>query len=184
MNLRVCVCSVAQSCPSICNHMDCSPPGSSIHGIFQARILEWLPFPTSGDLGGSEVKASACNARDLGSIPGSGSSPGEGNGNPLQYSWLGESQGQRSLVGPSSQGRKELDTTEQFHFHFHFPDPRIKSASLAYPSLAGGFFTTVPPGKPVNLTLVHTKNKELNKKYQNNLPDRSCCCCCCCCCCC
>ena len=38
--------------------------------------------------GGSEVKASACNAGDLGSIPGSGSSPGEGNGNPLQYSCL------------------------------------------------------------------------------------------------
>ena len=41
-----------------------------------------------GFLGGSEVKASACNAGDLGSIPGSGSSPGEGNGNPLQYSCL------------------------------------------------------------------------------------------------
>ena len=38
--------------------------------------------------GGSEVKASACNARDLGSIPGLGRSPGEGNGNPLQYSCL------------------------------------------------------------------------------------------------
>ena len=36
--------------------------------------------------GGSEVKASACNAGDLGSILGSGRSPGEGNGNPLQYS--------------------------------------------------------------------------------------------------
>ena len=35
--------------------------------------------------GGSEVKASARNAGDLGSIPGSGRSPGEGNGNPLQY---------------------------------------------------------------------------------------------------
>ena len=35
--------------------------------------------------GGSEVKASACNAGDLGSIPGLGRSPGEGNGNPLQY---------------------------------------------------------------------------------------------------
>ena len=42
-----------------------------------------LGFP-----GGSEVKASACNAGDLGSIPGSGRSPGEGNGNPLQYSCL------------------------------------------------------------------------------------------------
>ena len=38
--------------------------------------------------GGSEVKASACNAGDLGSIPGSGRFPGEGNGNPLQYSCL------------------------------------------------------------------------------------------------
>ena len=33
---------VAQSCPTLCNPMDCSPPGSSVHGIFQARILEWV----------------------------------------------------------------------------------------------------------------------------------------------
>ena len=33
---------VAQSCPTLCDPMDCSPPGSSIHGIFQARILEWV----------------------------------------------------------------------------------------------------------------------------------------------
>ena len=39
-------------------------------------------------LGGSEGKASACNAGDLGLIPGSGRSPGEGNGNPLQNSCL------------------------------------------------------------------------------------------------
>ena len=38
--------------------------------------------------GGTEVKASACNVGDLGSIPGSGRSPGEENGNPLQYSYL------------------------------------------------------------------------------------------------
>ena len=38
--------------------------------------------------GGSEVKESACNEGDIGSIPGSGRSPGEGNGNPLQYSCL------------------------------------------------------------------------------------------------
>ena len=38
--------------------------------------------------GGSEGKVSACNAGDLGSIPGSGRSPGEGNGSPLQYSCL------------------------------------------------------------------------------------------------
>ena len=39
-------------------------------------------------IGGSDGKASACNAGDLGSIPGLGRSPGEGNGNPLQYSCL------------------------------------------------------------------------------------------------
>ena len=39
-------------------------------------------------IGGSEVKVAACNAGDLGSIPGLGRSPGEGNGNPLQYSCL------------------------------------------------------------------------------------------------
>ena len=42
----------------------------------------------AGFPGGSEVKASAFNAGDLGLIPGSGKSPGEGNGNPLQYSCL------------------------------------------------------------------------------------------------
>ena len=46
-------------------------------------------FQFSVDLiGGLEVKASACNAEDLSSIPGLGRSPGEGNGNPLQYSCL------------------------------------------------------------------------------------------------
>ena len=33
---------VALSCPTFCYPMDCSPPGSSVHGIFQARILEWV----------------------------------------------------------------------------------------------------------------------------------------------
>ena len=41
-----------------------------------------------GFTGGSEDKESACNVRDLGLIPGLGRSPGEGNGNPLQYSCL------------------------------------------------------------------------------------------------
>ena len=32
---------VTQSCPTLCGPMDCSPPGFSVHGIFQARVLEW-----------------------------------------------------------------------------------------------------------------------------------------------
>ena len=42
--------SVAQSCLTFCNSMDCNQPGSSVHGILQVRILEWvaIPFPTQG----------------------------------------------------------------------------------------------------------------------------------------
>ena len=66
---------VAKSCPSHCNPMDCSPPGSSVPGIFRQEYWSGLPFPSPGDL----------------------------------------------------------------------PDPGIEPAS---PALAGGFFTTLPPGKP------------------------------------
>ena len=39
-----------KSCPTVCDPMDCSLPGSSVHGIFQARILEWVAMPSSRDL--------------------------------------------------------------------------------------------------------------------------------------
>ena len=38
---------VTQSCPTFCNTTDCSPPGSSIHGVFQARVLEWVTMSVS-----------------------------------------------------------------------------------------------------------------------------------------
>ena len=60
---------------------------------------------------GSEGKESACNAGDQGLIPGLGRSPGEGNGDPLQF-LPGESHGQRSLAGYSPWGGTESDTTE------------------------------------------------------------------------
>ena len=40
---------VAKLCPTLCDPMDCSPPGSSVHGISQARILEWVAIPFSGE---------------------------------------------------------------------------------------------------------------------------------------
>ena len=69
---------------------------------------ENLGFP-----GGSDGKESACNVGDLGSIPGSEISPGEGHGNPVQYSCLENQHRQRSLAGYRPWGRKELDVTEQ-----------------------------------------------------------------------
>ena len=75
------MCSVTQSCPTLCDPIDHSLPGSSVHGIFQARILEWAAI---------------------------------------------------SYSRGSSQPRG--------------PDPGVESPSPVSPALAGGFFTTGPPG--------------------------------------
>ena len=96
--------------------MDCYPPGSSVHNILQARILEWVAMPScrgssqprdltpvsyvfcfggwvfTSSAPNSVVKNLPTNAGDAGdtdSIPGLGKSPGGGNGNPLQHSCLG-----------------------------------------------------------------------------------------------
>ena len=50
------LCLVAQSCLTLCDTMDCSPSGSSVHGVLQARILEWLPLPSPGDLPDPEIE--------------------------------------------------------------------------------------------------------------------------------
>ena len=71
-----------QSCLTLCNPMDCSPPGSSVQGILQARILKWVAISFSGDL----------------------------------------------------------------------PNPGIKPMSFVAPALAGRFFTTEPPGKPLRVS--------------------------------
>ena len=43
----MCVCVCAQSCLTLCDPIDCSPPGSSVHGILQVRVLEWVAMPSS-----------------------------------------------------------------------------------------------------------------------------------------
>ena len=52
--LCVHVCKVTQLCPTLFDPRDCSPPGSSVHGILQARTLEWVALPSSG--GSSQPK--------------------------------------------------------------------------------------------------------------------------------
>ena len=47
-NYSACMCAkLIQLCLTLCNPMDCSPPGSSVHGILQTRILEWVAMPSS-----------------------------------------------------------------------------------------------------------------------------------------
>ena len=102
---------VAQLCPTLCNPMDCSLPGPSVHGILQARILEWVAISFSrGSYRSRDWTRVSCiggrfftawvtreslqlsdknfNFRKSSSIYGLGRSPGGGNGNPLQYSCL------------------------------------------------------------------------------------------------
>ena len=78
--------------------------------LFFLVIMSMLPWWLSS-------KQSACNAGDAGSISELGRSPGGGNSNPLLYSCLGKSQGQRSLMDYSPQSHKEPDTTEHTHMH-------------------------------------------------------------------
>ena len=62
---------VTQSCPTLSDPMDCSPPGFSLHGIFQARISSGLPFPSPGDLPdpGIEPRSPSLQADALTSEP-------------------------------------------------------------------------------------------------------------------
>ena len=62
---------VVQSCLTLCDPMDCSPPGSSVHGILQARTLEWVACPPPGDLPdpGIKPRSSALQADSLPAEP-------------------------------------------------------------------------------------------------------------------
>ena len=75
-------------------------------------ILRALGFP-----GGSDGKEPACNAGDLGSLPGSGRSPGEGNGYPFQYSSL-ENSVDRRVWWATGHRAAELNTTERLTLTF------------------------------------------------------------------
>ena len=88
--------------------------------------------------GGPDGKESDCKTGDLGSIPGSEKSPGEGHGNWLQYSFLpGESHGQRSLAGYSPWGHKTIGhywATNTFNFYHITPNAVDTPIYTPYPS--------------------------------------------------
>ena len=102
IRINAVLCLVAQSCLTLCDPMDCSLPGSSVHEDSPGGMLEWVAMPSSKALGylglpkflhkcfpgGSRIKNSPANAGDMDSITQSRRSPGGGNGNLLQYSCL------------------------------------------------------------------------------------------------
>ena len=55
-----------QSCLTPCDLTDCSPPGSSVHGILQARILEWIAIPLPGDLLDPEIEPESLGVSCIG----------------------------------------------------------------------------------------------------------------------
>ena len=98
---------VAQSCLTLCDPMDCSLPGSSVHEDSPGGMLEWVAMPSFRALGylglpkflyrcfpgGSRIKNSPANTGDMDSITQSRRSPGGGNGNLLQYSCYSSNRG-------------------------------------------------------------------------------------------
>ena len=87
-----------------------SPGASALPKSYKLKLYGFILMDIPG---GSDVKVSACNAGDPGSIPGSGRYPGEGNGNPLQYSCLENSMDRGAQWAIVHGVRKELNMTEQ-----------------------------------------------------------------------
>ena len=98
-----------------CESLYCSICFIAVFGAEPAKCLEYACIP-----GGSDCKESACNAGDLGLIPGLGRSPGEGNGNTLQYSCL-ENSMDRGAWWATVHGVRRIrhDWATHFHFTFH-----------------------------------------------------------------
>ena len=99
-------------CFRIQNILRTEPNSVSLLPWFDSTSAQREGVPIIGAIlgfpGGSDSKASSCNAGDLGSIPGSGRSPGEGNGNPLQYSGLENSMDRGTWQGYSPWGHKRI----------------------------------------------------------------------------
>ena len=105
---------LTQSCPTLSDPMDCRPPGSSIHGILQARVLEWgaTAFSTRKPgmlqfMGSRTVGHDGATSLSLFTFM-----HWRRNWQPTPVFLPGESQGQGSLVSCCLWGRTELDTTE------------------------------------------------------------------------
>ena len=113
---------VTQSCPTLCNPMDCSSPGSSAHGIFQARVLGWGASAFSIPSGWLSGKESICQYRRYRRPrfnPWSGKILWRRKWQLLKYFCLDNSMGRGAWWATVHGGHKELDMTEQLSTHTH-----------------------------------------------------------------
>ena len=99
---------VVQSCRTLSDPMDCSSPGSSLHGIFQARVLEWVAIAFSKETLITD-KESSCQPRRHGFSPWVRQIPWRRKQQPTLVFLPRESHGQRNLAGYSPWGHKESD---------------------------------------------------------------------------
>ena len=111
------MCSTSYICEDIIFKFQCIEITivKKTHFDFSLKYL----CSSKGFPGGWVVKNLPDNAEDMGSIPGSGRSSGGGNGNPLQYSCLGNPM-DRGALWATVHGVAESDTTKRLHFHFHY----------------------------------------------------------------
>ena len=110
----------------------CLPTVSS-HGLSSMCTFPW------SFTGVSNSKESACNAGVSGLIPGSGRPPGEGNGNPLQYSCLENPMDRGAWQATVHGVTNSWTELSDYHFHFHFLQHHPQLKTLAFPnSLVAG----------------------------------------------
>ena len=168
------MCAVTQSCPTLCNPMNCSPPGSSAHGIFQVRILEWIAFPFSR--GSSQPRDQTWVSPGL----QADSLPSEPPRKPIVYDParnVSSAKGQRPGLGPclGTDGCWVRRLGLCASYPYHIP-PVLAAAPLGLPHITQGksprllgssthiasitkpqrHFSNLPPGPPISLPSAST----------------------------
>ena len=136
-----------QSCPTLCDSMDCSPPGSSLHGILQTRILEWVAMPSSTGSSWPRDQTHVTYVSCIGRRILYHCSTWEGIWNNCWWDFPAR------ILEPVA-----------ISFSRGYFQPRDQTCISC---LAGGFFITAPPGKPKLLYTEWINNKVLLYSTEN-----------------